>query len=145
MSNYHKIMSDNLNYAISPNLYLELVKDETNKEKRFLILKKYFTENITKNVYQNMDLLDASRADFEQFKKMYIMIAKDLFLNILLAVDTLVSERKCYELDISTDILGPPLQNNSIPWTDSVPLTQCNDSTENEFSICESYLTSTNH
>ena len=93
--------SDNLNYAIEPNKYIEQLKNETDQEKKFNLLKKYFTESITKKLYQNMDLLYAMNVDFEQFKNMYVMISKDLFLNVLLAVDTLVTERKKYVLDTS--------------------------------------------
>jgi len=112
-------MLDNINHALEPNLYLELVKNETDKEKRFMILKKYFTENITRQLYQNMDLLHATDIEFEQFKNVYLLIAKDLFMNILLAADVLGSERQCYRLD---NFISKPID------------------TENEYSICESVL-----
>lgn len=131
MSNFNELMQDELNYALEPNIYLEEIKKESDKEKRFKILKKYFTENITKTIYQNMDLLSASQANFDQFKNMYIMIAKDLFLNILLAVDTLVAERQCYKLDIS-----------QINVCDNIygTMSDKENSDENEYSICHSYI-----
>lgn len=133
MSNYHKLMEDDLNHALQPNIYLEEIKNETNREKRFNILKKYFTENITKNVYQNMDLLNTTQTDFNQFKNMYVMIAKDLFLNFLLAVDTLVAERQCYTLDTSKiDICNNIFGSTTTEQSDD----------QNEYSICESYISS---
>lgn len=96
---FDQLMADDLNYALEANSYLEEIKRETDKEKRFKLLKKYFTEKITRNLYQNMDLLYATDTDFEKFKSMYLMVAKDLFLNVLLAADTLISERGVYELD----------------------------------------------
>lgn len=131
MNNYHKIMQDELNYALLPNIYLEEVKKETNKEKRFNLLKKYFTEHITKNLYQNMDLLNATQIDFDQFKNMYVMIAKELFLNILLAVETLVNEKQHYRLDTSQiDVCNNILGSTSEQYDDR----------ENEYSICQTYL-----
>ncbi|XWV25217.1 putative ORFan [Tupanvirus deep ocean] len=135
MNNYEKVMQDDINHALEPNKYLELVKNESDKEKRYNILKKYFTENITKNVYQNMDLLYSSQANFDQFKNMYVMIAKDLSLKVLLAVDTLVSERGSYQLDLSeinsyNNIFQPDLFDKSIKSDD-------------EYSICQSYITPT--
>ena len=150
MSDYHKLMTDDINYALEANIYLNKIQHETNKEKRFQILKKYFTEAITKNLYQNMDLLNstlmsplftsknndnqadqAELKDFSQFKSMYVMIAKDLILNVLLAVNTLVTERGIYNLDsknvgILSNIIG---QTNS----------EC---VENEYSICEKCIMS---
>lgn len=126
MSDYNKLMADDTNHALESNVYLDEIQKETDKEKRFQILKKYFTETITKNLYQNMDLLNASSTDFKQFKSMYIMIAKDLIINMLLAVNTLVSERGIYNLDPEDiDILS-----NIVGLTNS----ECE---ENEYSICE--------
>jgi hypothetical protein len=111
-----------INYALEPNTYLEQFKNERDHQKKQLALKKYFTERITKILYQNMDLLHATNADFEQFKRMYLMISKDLFVNVLFAVDTLVTE-------------------NGISFTDNIDITESNLFSEpNEYSICESYL-----
>jgi len=132
MSNYDKLVNDNLNRALEPNVYLEEIKNETDKEKKFNILKKYFTENITKNIYQNMDLLNNTPSNFDQYKKTYTLIAKDLFFNILLAADTLINEKQVYELDISK----VNIQNNNFNITHNEPC--------NEYSICESYIRS-NH
>ncbi len=132
LNDYNKIMTNKLNNALIPNVYLELVTDEMDKKKRYHILKKYFTENITKNLYQNMDLLATVKTDFAQFKHMYIMVARELFLNFLLAVETLVAERGCYKLDhtkINVDA-------NIVGFT-----TDKNLSTD-EYSICQSYLQS---
>lgn len=129
MSNFDQIMTDNLNYALEPNSYLELVKNETDKNKRYHLLKKYFTENITKNFYQNMDLLNASQIGFEQFKNMYIMIAKDLTLKLLLAINILSSERESYDLDFD-DIKMSLLDNN--------------ETGVDMYSICKSFLTNKN-
>ena len=63
LNDYNKIMTNKLNNALIPNVYLELVTDEMDKTKRYHILKKYFTENITKNLYQNMDLLATVKID----------------------------------------------------------------------------------
>jgi len=103
-----------INYALEPNKYLEKIKNETDPIKKQIMLKKYFTERITKSLYQNMDLLHAMDADFDQFKKMYSMISKDLYINILLAVNTLT------------------IVNDSFDTTE----------TDNEYSICESYSNS---
>lgn len=92
--NYKKLINNTLNNALIPDNYLQFVKNETDREKRFIILKKYFSENITKCLYQNMDLLNAIETDFEQFRNMYMMIAQNLFINLLLAVETLVTERQ---------------------------------------------------
>lgn len=165
MSNCQELLQNNFNYAIEPNKYLEKIKQETDKEIRFNILKKYFTENITKNIYQNMDLLHSTKTDFDQFKNMYIMIAKDLFLNILLAVDTLVAERQYYILDTSkvdicnnivgitsteenTDKYYNKLQNelknelkNELQNESRNELqNESSSELQNEYSICESLL-----
>lgn len=128
-NNYSKLMTDNINYALIPNCYLEEIKKETNREKRFNLLKKYFVEKITTNLYQNMDLLHSTQTDFEQFKKMYLMIGKDLFMNILLAIDSLLIERGTYELD--------KLYSVNVPMC---MITDSNMDSDNEYSICESYL-----
>ena len=95
-------MTDRINHALEPSKYLEEIRNETDREIRFTILKKFFTEKITRDVYQNMDLLQmTSKEDFDEFKKMYIIIAKNIYLNLLMAVDCLVSERKEYKLSPS--------------------------------------------
>jgi hypothetical protein len=126
MSEYHKLIKDDINYALKPSFYLEQLKKETNKEKRFNMLKKYFTEKITQDLYQNMDLLFATTTDFEQFKKMYLMIARDLFMNTLLAVDTLVEEKGNYQLDLSS--VKSMTKSNSL------------SNEASEYSIVESYM-----
>jgi len=113
-----------INYALEPNQYLEQFRDEIVPEKKLIALKKYFTERITKNLYQNMDLLHATNADFEQFKKMYLMISKDLFINILFAADTIATENG---FDISDNIT-------------SQIHTSSTQTRESEYSICESYF-----
>lgn len=123
-------MTDNTNHAILSNEYLDFVKKETDKEKRFNILKKFFVQDITKNVYQNMDLLNALQTDFDKFNNMYTLIKKDLILKVLLAVDTLVSERQCYQIDLSEINIYDNIFTNGTSSTDN----------ENEYSICESYI-----
>lgn len=124
---YEKILNDTLNYAIESNEYLEQVKNEIDQEKRFNLLKKYFTEKITKNLYHSMDLLNTAQTDFNQFKNMYILIAKDLFLNIILAADTLIGEKHSYHLNTShIDICGD--------------INDIDNNTNNEYSICRSYI-----
>lgn len=137
MSSYEKLMNDTSNYAIETNEYLEQIKVEIDKEKRYNLLKKYFTENITKNFYHNMDLLNTAHTDFEQFKNMYILIAKDLFLNILLATDTLIGEKhSCHlntsQIDICGDVID--VEHNTDQKINS-------DICNNEYSICQSYIT----
>lgn len=129
MANFDQIMNDHNNYALEPNSYLELVKHENDKNKRYQLLKKYFTENITKNFYQNMDLLNASHVGFEQFQNMYLMISKDLTLKLLLAINILSSEKETY--DLCVDDIKTALLNHK----------------ENEmemYSICKSYLENKN-
>lgn len=137
MSNYNNLIADNINYALEPNIYLENLKKESDKEKRTNILKKYFSENITKNFYQNMDLLYAADANFDQFKNIYGMVAKNLFMNVLLAVDTLVAERKTYDLNKTKinidDVILFCSENNADSDEES-------GTTQSEYSICESHI-----
>lgn len=125
------LLVDDTNYALEPNVYLEKIKNETNREKIFQILKKYFTENITKNLYQNMDLLNTTPTDFEQFKSLYVMIAKDMVMNTLLAVTILVKERNIYELNA----------DNINVFNSIVGITNT-EQEENEYSICEACIMS---
>lgn len=126
MDNYHKIINSNTNYALYPNIYLDQLQTEPDRKKKFNILKKYFTETITKQLYQNMDLLHSTNMDYEQFKDIYLLIAKDLFMNVLLALDILATEHCAAR---SKEI------SNSI-----VPIT--NKKRYNEYTICESYIKS---
>lgn len=140
-NNYEKIINDTSNYAIETNKYLEQIKVETDKEKRFNLLKKYFTENITKNLYHNMDLLNTAQIDFDQFKNMYVLIAKDLFLNILLASDTLISEKHAYCLDTSQiDACDNIISLESDFPKSSSSISISKDDSDNEYSICQSYI-----
>lgn len=123
MTNYYELIKDDLNYALESNKYLDETKKEADKEKRFNILKKYFVENITKNIYQNMDLLQTVQTDFDKFKHMYRMIGNSLFLNILFAVEVLTTEKKCYQIDLPEPIHTEGVSNN-------------------EYTICESYINS---
>lgn len=86
-----------INYALEPNRYLEKIKNESDPNKKQNELKKYFAERITKSLYQNMDLLYMVHIDSHQFKKIYSMIGKDLFINILLALDTLGAKNDTIE------------------------------------------------
>lgn len=119
MQKYHKIVNDSTNYAIESNVYLEAIKNEDDSEKKYMMLKKYFTEKITRNLYQNMDLLFATKTNMEEFAKMHKMISKDLQMNMLLAVDTLVDVRKIYKLD---------------------PIISTYDKMNNKYTICESMI-----
>lgn len=123
MADYYRIINDDTNYALEPSSYLEQLKNEPDGEKKFKLLKKYFVEKITRGLYQNMDLLNTTQADFEKFKNMYLMIARDLFMNTLLAVDTLAPERGAHV----PFYFGPGSAK-----TDP----------DNEYSICESYISS---
>lgn len=128
MTNYHKLIQDNLNYALEPNKYLDEIKNEDDKEKRFNILKKYFVENITKNIYQNMDLLQTVQTNFDKFKHTHNVIGNDLFLNILFAIKILVAERQGYQIDISKINICENLSKS------------IDDENNNEYTICESYI-----
>lgn len=108
--------TNEINYALERNAHLDILKYVNEKDQRFEILKKYFTEKITKDIYQNMDLLYAASADFDQFKNMYMLISKDLYMNIFLAVNILSTER-----GISTNIITDTSETND------------------EYSICHSY------
>lgn len=101
---YDKIMHDTINYALLSDKCLEIIKDESDMDKRFELLKKYFVENITKNFYEKMDLLNMIETNFDEFKKMYIIVAKNLFSNISFAVQILVSQKKCYSIENNFDI-----------------------------------------
>jgi hypothetical protein len=90
------------------------MNDKPNNEKNFGILKEYFTENICRDLYQSMDLLNSTQTDFDQYKNMYVTVAKDLVFKVLLAVNTLVAERQYGH-------------TNQID-------------TKNKYSICQSYL-----
>jgi hypothetical protein len=93
--------NSSINYALEPNQYLEKMKNESDPIRKQMELKKYFTERITKSLYQNMDLLYTMRADSDQFRKTYSTVSKDLFINILLAVDTLSTNNDTIEKEYS--------------------------------------------
>jgi hypothetical protein len=134
--NHQKLIEDNVNHAIEQNSYLAQMYKETDKEKRFRLLKKYFTENITSNLYQKMDLLYSSEADFDHFKDMYFMVGKFLFMNILLATDTLVNEKGKYKLDLNqAQVTNVTANARTIPqYIDDL------DGDSPEYSICETYM-----
>jgi hypothetical protein len=141
VSDYHTLMSNDLNYALEPNAYLEQIKNETDKEKRYQILKKYFTEKITRNLYQNMDLLYSTQVNVEQFQHIYTMVEKDLFMNILLAVDTLISEGGINKSEYgfnSTVTNNTGYANTGYANTGYANTGYAN--TTDEYSICESYM-----
>ena len=120
-----------MNYKL-PNKYLEMIKNEPDKEKIFVILKKYFTDNICHKLYQQMDLLNADGLDIDQYKNTYITIANDLSLDILSAVETLVASKQQYELDWVKNNTHNNTHNNIFQFNQ--PNTQC------EYSICQSYM-----
>ncbi len=126
--NYNDLMLDNTNHALLPNEYLDYFKNETDKDKRFEILKKYFTEDITKNVYQDMDLLNTQKIESEKFNNTRAIIKKHLILKILLAVNTLVSERQYYDIN-----LAAITSNSKIFGSESI-------ASDNEYSICQLYM-----
>ena len=108
-----RVNIDNVNYAIEENEYLSRINSEKNPDKRFELLKRYFTENITKNVYMKMDLLNSATED--GFKDMYYTVGKFLFMNILLAVETLVSEKGTYKLELKQDNINEVLKVAKLP------------------------------
>ena len=140
--NHQRLMKDDINHAIEQNTYLAQIESETDKEKRFNLLKKYFTEGITTNLYQKMDLLYSSQTEFANFKDMYFMVGKFMFMNILLATDTLVNTKGKYKLELDQDRV-----NNIATNSREVPrpvrqdnVEQSDADTDIEYSICASYL-----
>jgi hypothetical protein len=107
--NFEKLTKDQLNYAIESSAYLDQLSIETDPENRYQLIKKYFTEKITKSLYQHMDLLQSSTISGEKLKSIYELIKKDLNMNITMAINVLSSERKM------------------------------EDEPDNEYSICQSY------
>lgn len=93
IDDYAKIMQDTDNHAIEIDKYLAQISDEKDPNKRFSTLKRFFTERITRELYQNMDLIHSISTTPEQFKKIYLTIAKSIFLNLIVAVDVLSVEK----------------------------------------------------
>lgn len=65
---------------------------EASQRKKFESLKKYFVQNIVQKLNQNMDLLD--RVPPAEYLNTKSIVCKQLFFEVLLAVNTLVSERE---------------------------------------------------
>lgn len=147
---------NNSQFILQSNFYINQIKNESDINKRFILLKKYFAYSITKNIYEKMDLLYTTNMTYEQYRNMYVLIAKEIYLNILLAVETLVNERGIYSLDMSdlgitkndlTEIKTNAKSSKNIEIINNHQQTNLNNNNNNpnEYSICESYILSKNN
>ncbi len=130
-------------HVLKTNKYLEIIKNESSKKKRFTILKKFFVENICNNFCQNMDLLNSLQPDFEKYQKIYVLIAKELYLKVLFAAETLIHERR-EEPDEKYAQSDKKYAQSDKKYAQSdkkyAQSSDFNENTQNEYSICHSYI-----
>jgi hypothetical protein len=89
----NRILGDNTNYAVELDKYLKLIdKSRLSNSDQYLVLKKHFTENITRLFYQKMKLLElVSRGKISKanYEVIYDKVEKSILNHFLLAIQTL--------------------------------------------------------
>lgn len=125
-------MEDHANYSLEPNIYLEMIKTETNEQTRLDLLAKYFTERVSKNFYHNMDLLNNLENDSNGFISNYELIKKDIFNNIIIAIQKIAEEKGTLDDELKIQI------DNYV--ADRVQNPRSTIDIDNKYSICDSIM-----
>lgn len=92
------LLDDVQNYAIKKDIYLEAIEknEYIDSIDKYKLLKKHFTENLTRSFYQKMKLLELISDDKlrgKEYADIYDKIEKSLAAQIMLAVETLKKEK----------------------------------------------------
>lgn len=116
-----------INVSLLENPCLEKLKYVEDREERFRLVKEYFARSITHSLYEKMDLLSASNVDPENMKNMHSIISKHLFIDLLLAFETVTAVRGVYRSSVNPNKMDMKIKSHKNKNAD-------------EYSICKSYI-----